>query len=161
MQTILLYLLIMAIVVAAVFAVVWFVFGRGEDLPPLQPGTTLTTLPRSGVAGDDVRALRFAVTLRGYRQSEVDWALARLAGEIDELRQRLAYVHAGPIPQAIADEVTDEWPTATQSTPLTAEPSVAAAEEGGETASPNLIDGAPDPDSGVADGADNTDTSAS
>ncbi|NED67331.1 DivIVA domain-containing protein, partial [Streptomyces sp. SID10244] len=44
MQTILLYLLIMAVVVAAVFAVVWFVFGRGEDLPPLDRGTTLTRL---------------------------------------------------------------------------------------------------------------------
>ncbi|MCH5643744.1 MULTISPECIES: DivIVA domain-containing protein [unclassified Gordonia (in: high G+C Gram-positive bacteria)] len=94
MQTILLYLLIMAIVVAAVFAVVWFAFGRGEDLPPIERGTTLTTLPPSGITSDDVRALRFAQTLRGYKQSEVDWALARLAAEIDELRGSLADLHA-------------------------------------------------------------------
>ncbi|KAF0969161.1 MULTISPECIES: DivIVA domain-containing protein [Gordonia] len=86
MQTLLLYLLIMALVAGAVFAVVWFVFGRGEDLPPVEPETTLTRLPTVGISGDDVRALRFAQTLRGYKQSEVDWALARLAREVDDLR---------------------------------------------------------------------------
>ncbi|RPA62306.1 DivIVA domain-containing protein [Gordonia oryzae] len=86
MQTLLLYLLIMAVVVAVVFAVVWFVFGRGEDLPPVDAATTLTRLPRNGISGYDVRALRFAVTVRGYKQSEVDWALARLSDEIDDLR---------------------------------------------------------------------------
>lgn len=86
MQTLLLYLLIMAVVVAVVFAVVWFVFGRGEDLPPVDATSTLTRLPRNGINGYDVRALRFALTVRGYKQSEVDWALARLADEIDDLR---------------------------------------------------------------------------
>lgn len=86
MQTLLLYLLIMGLVVAIVFAVVWFVFGRGEDLPPVEPDTTLTRLPSVGITGDDVRALRFAQTPRGYKQAEVDWALARLAREVDDLR---------------------------------------------------------------------------
>ncbi|WP_051989584.1 DivIVA domain-containing protein [Gordonia soli] len=86
MQTLLLYLLIMALVVAAVFAVVWFVFGRAEDLPPLEPTTTLTRLPRAGITGADVRGLRFAQVVRGYKQSEVDWALEKLARELDELR---------------------------------------------------------------------------
>ncbi|GAB91074.1 DivIVA domain-containing protein [Gordonia rhizosphera] len=86
MQTLLLYLLIMAVVVAVVFAAVWFVFGRGEDLPPLQRGTTLTRLPRAGITGDNVRALTFTQTLRGYSPSEVDWALEKLARELDELR---------------------------------------------------------------------------
>lgn len=86
MQTLLLYLLIMVVVVAAVFAVVWFAFGRGEQLPPIDDETTLTRLPAAGIAGDDVRALVFAQTVRGYKPSEVDWALDRLAAEIDELR---------------------------------------------------------------------------
>ncbi|MFT4124908.1 MAG: DivIVA domain-containing protein [Gordonia sp. (in: high G+C Gram-positive bacteria)] len=86
MATLLLYLLIMALVVAVVFVVVWFVFGRGEDLPPLDEATTLTRLPRSGITGYDVRDLKFVLTARGYKQSEVDWALARLADEIDDLR---------------------------------------------------------------------------
>lgn len=86
MQTLLLYLLIMAVVVVAVFAAAWFVFGRGEDLPPLDKDTTLTRLPAAGISGRDVRELMFAQTLRGYRQSEVDWVLDRLATEIDDLR---------------------------------------------------------------------------
>lgn len=86
MQTLLLYLLIMAVVVAVVFAVVWIVFGRGEDLPPVDAASTLTRLPRSAINGYDVRALTFTVALRGYKQSEVDWALARLGDEIDDLR---------------------------------------------------------------------------
>ncbi len=86
MQTMLLYLLIMAVVVAAVFAVVWFVFGRGEEVPPIDRGTTLTRLPRAGITGDHVRGLVFRQTLRGYSPSEVDWAMEKLARELDELR---------------------------------------------------------------------------
>ncbi|MDS1114434.1 DivIVA domain-containing protein [Gordonia westfalica] len=105
MQTLLLYLLIMALVAGAVFAVVWFVFGRGEELPPVEPDTTLTRLPRVGIGGDDVRALRFAQTFRGYKQSEVDWALARLAREVDDLRAVIARLReresgSGPLPGA-------------------------------------------------------------
>ncbi|HMS73594.1 MAG: DivIVA domain-containing protein [Gordonia sp.] len=94
MQTILIYLLVMALVVVVVFAVVWFVFGRGEDLPPLDRGTTLTRLPRAGVTGDDVRALTFAQAVRGYRQDEVDWALEKVARELDELRTVVARLQA-------------------------------------------------------------------
>lgn len=94
MQTILLYLLVMAVVVALVFAVVWFVFGRGEDLPPLERGTTLTRLPRAGITGDDVRALAFAQTVRGYSPAEVDWAMEKLARELDELRGVVHHLRA-------------------------------------------------------------------
>ncbi|MFM9376740.1 DivIVA domain-containing protein [Gordonia sp. VNK21] len=86
MTTIGLYVIIMAAVVAVVFAVVWFAFGRGEDLPAVAKGRTLTRLPREGITGDDVRALIFTQRTRGYEQAEVDWALEKLAREIDELR---------------------------------------------------------------------------
>lgn len=80
------YVLGMTVIVAVVFALIWFVFGRGEELPPIEKGTTLTRLPREGVTGDDVRALVFAQTVRGYKAEEVDWALEKLAREIDDLR---------------------------------------------------------------------------
>ena len=38
------------------------------------------------MTGDDVRALTFAQAVRGYRQDEVDWALEKVARELDELR---------------------------------------------------------------------------
>ena len=57
-----------------------------------------------GVTGADVDSLRFQQVLRGYRASEVDWALARLGAEIDSLRAQLsdngtartAQHHGGP-----------------------------------------------------------------
>ena len=54
------------------------------------PGTTTTALPATDVTGTDVRDLRFQQAWRGYKMSEVDWALDRLAREIDELRAELA-----------------------------------------------------------------------
>ncbi len=86
----LLYLLVALVVAAVVFVLASVVFGRGEELEPLQPGTTPTRLPATEVDGGDVRALRFQQVLRGYKATEVDWALHRLAGELDELHGRIA-----------------------------------------------------------------------
>lgn len=43
-----------------------------------------------------MRALRFQQTLRGYKASEVDWALDRLAEEIEYLRAQLQELQAEP-----------------------------------------------------------------
>lgn len=98
MFTVLLYLLVMALVGGVLFLVATSVFGRGEEMAPLPAGTTATMLPARDVVGADVRALRFQQTARGYKASEVDWALDRLAAEIDALRGELA--QARTVPQA-------------------------------------------------------------
>ena len=107
MVTIGLYVMGVAVLVALIFAVVWFVFGRGEDLPPVEKGTTLTRLPRAGITGDGVRAVLFQQTFRGYKVSEVDWALEKLAREIDELR---AVVHDLQARDAVDSAATDTGP---------------------------------------------------
>lgn len=89
MLTLLLYVVIIAVIAALLFFVASAVFGRGEELEPLPEGTTATVLPAEGVTGDDVRDLKFQQTMRGYKPSEVDWALDRLGAEIDLLRSRL------------------------------------------------------------------------
>ena len=89
MLTALIYVIVIAFVGAGLFFLVSAVFGRGEELPALPPGATLTELPIDGVSGADVRALRFQQVVRGYKQSEVDWALEILADEIDLLRDQL------------------------------------------------------------------------
>jgi DivIVA domain-containing protein len=88
--TALIYLVVMILVAAVIYLLASAVFGRGEELPPLPPGGSPTRLPAGELGGDDVRAVRFQPVLRGYKMSEVDWVMARLSTEIDELRARLA-----------------------------------------------------------------------
>lgn len=89
MITVLLYVVVLALVAGALFFVASSVFGRGEELAPLAKGQTLATLPAEDISGDDVRALRFQQAVRGYKASEVDWALERLAAEIDRLQAQV------------------------------------------------------------------------
>ena len=83
MGTALIYLLVVVGVAAAFFGVAVLVFGRGEELPPLAPDATPTRLPGRDIGAEHVRALRFPLALRGYRMTEVDWVLDRLAVELD------------------------------------------------------------------------------
>lgn len=94
MLTALLYLLVMVFVGAMLFLAASAVFGRSEELAPVPPGTTMTALPVTGITGTDVRELRFQQTLRGYKASEVDWALDRLGTEIDSLREKVEYLES-------------------------------------------------------------------
>lgn len=90
----LIYLIVAAVVAAVVFLSASLVFGRGEELAALPPDATPTGLPEGPIAGDDVRAVRFSLVLRGYRMSEVDWTLRRAAAELDALRARVAELEA-------------------------------------------------------------------
>ncbi|OHT81368.1 DivIVA domain-containing protein [Mycobacteroides saopaulense] len=83
------YLLVLIAVAAVLFVLGSMLFGRGEALPPLPKGTTATVLPAEKVTGTDVDAVKFSLVFRGYRASEVDWVLDRLARQIDELRAEL------------------------------------------------------------------------
>ena len=99
MTTALIYLVVMVLVAAVVFLLSALVFGRGEELAPLPPGASPTRLPASDVTSNDVRNLRFQQVLRGYKMTEVDWALDRLATEMDELRARIAELEGAPEPE--------------------------------------------------------------
>lgn len=99
MLTMLLYVLIIGLVGAVLFLIASAVFGRSEELAPLPPGTTVTVLPATDVTGEDVRALRFQQTLRGYKAGEVDWALERLGAEIDSLREQVRQLENDSVPE--------------------------------------------------------------
>ena len=90
MTTVLQYLVIAAVIGGVVFWLAVFVFGRGEQLSALPPRTSPTELPDEGMTGQEVRSVRFAMAWRGYRMSDVDWALERLATELDSIRAELA-----------------------------------------------------------------------
>lgn len=90
MASALIYLVVVLAVAALIYLLASVVFGRGEELEPLPPAATPTRLPATGLDASDVRALRFQQVFRGYKASEVDWALERLAGEIETLHGRVA-----------------------------------------------------------------------
>ncbi|HEY5880909.1 MAG TPA: DivIVA domain-containing protein [Nakamurella sp.] len=90
MTAVLQYLVIAAVIGGIVFALAVFLFGRGEQLAALPPRTSPTELPDEGMTGQEVRSVRFAMAWRGYRMSDVDWALERLATELDSVRAELA-----------------------------------------------------------------------
>ena len=100
MTLILIYLVVLILVAIVLFALGSVLFGRGEQLPPLPRGTTATTLPASGVTAEDVDAVKFTQTLRGYKTSEVDWVLDRLAQELDSLRGELSALRASAVEDA-------------------------------------------------------------
>ncbi|HEY3469058.1 MAG TPA: DivIVA domain-containing protein [Amycolatopsis sp.] len=90
MTTALIYLVVMLLVAAVVFLLAAVVFGRGEELAPLPPGSSPTRLPAEDITGEDLNEVRFQLVLRGYKMSEVDWVMRRLGVELDELRARVA-----------------------------------------------------------------------
>ncbi|MEE6175770.1 DivIVA domain-containing protein [Mycobacterium sp. 050134] len=94
MALVLLYLVVLVLVGIVLFGAASLLFGRGEQLPPLPRGTTATVLPAFGVTGADVDAVKFTQVFRGYKTSEVDWVLDRLARELEALRGQLAQAEA-------------------------------------------------------------------
>jgi DivIVA domain-containing protein len=109
---VLLYLVVLVLVAVVLFGAASLLFGRGEQLPPLPRGTTATVLPAYGVTGADVDAVKFSQVLRGYKTSEVDWVLDRLARELEALRGQLAAGHVAPVvenePEGERDPVEPE-----------------------------------------------------
>lgn len=79
------------VTVLAVIAVLLVLFAAGVvatrndvELADAPPDRADLALPAGPVRADDVRRVRFGVTLRGYRMSEVDALLERLAEQLEE-----------------------------------------------------------------------------
>ncbi|GAA2000623.1 DivIVA domain-containing protein [Nakamurella flavida] len=105
MTTLLQYLLFAAVIGLIVFAIAVLVFGRGEQLAPLPPRTSPAQLPEAGITAENVERVRFALALRGYRMSDVDWTLHRLGTEVDRLRAALTDLGGDPDRVAETDDV--------------------------------------------------------
>jgi len=90
------YLVFAAVIGLVVFGLAVFVFGRGEQLAPLSPRRSPTELPEKALSAEDVRKVRFAMAVRGYRMSDVDWALEQMADELDRLHARISALSSDP-----------------------------------------------------------------
>lgn len=60
--------------------------GRGGSLPEAYDDRRDVRVPDRALGGDDLRRVRFSLAFRGYRMSEVDTLLARLADQFDDDR---------------------------------------------------------------------------
>ena len=73
------------LIVLAIGGVAVVAAGRGASLGPSYDDRADVRLPVDRpVTGDDLRALRFNTALRGYRASEVDALIDRLAAQLDD-----------------------------------------------------------------------------
>jgi DivIVA domain-containing protein len=89
--TVLGYILALIVVGGVLFIAASFAFGRGEEMAPMLPEGTPVELPDDRLArGDDLRALKLSVALRGYRMDEVDWLLDRLSEQVDSRDREIA-----------------------------------------------------------------------
>ena len=67
-------------------------FGRGEELPPATRGPLESEhraqLVHAPVSADSVDSVRFATSVRGYNQQEVDAYLRRISARLAEYEAR-------------------------------------------------------------------------
>ena len=89
------------LIVALMGAVAVVAAGRGGSMVEVYDDRPDSRVQADGpLSAEDVRRVRFSTAFRGYRMSEVDALLDRLAVELDEARQALA---AAPSPQVAED----------------------------------------------------------
>ena len=73
------------LIVLAMGGVAVVASGRGGSLPEAYDDRPDVRIPADGpLSSDDVRGVRFSLGLRGYRMSEVDALLERLATQLDQ-----------------------------------------------------------------------------
>jgi DivIVA domain-containing protein len=84
---------------------------RGDALlADAPPDAADVVLPPGRVSADDVRGVRFGLALRGYRMSEVDAVLDRLAAELADRDAQLAAHDAVTAPVAPTSAAGEDGP---------------------------------------------------
>ncbi len=90
------------LVVLAMGGIALVAAGRGAPMAPAYDDRPDALVPRDRVLGpDDLRRVRFSLAFRGYRMSEVDTLLDRLAREMEDRET----VDTG---ERVQDDDTDE-----------------------------------------------------
>jgi DivIVA domain-containing protein len=85
------------LVVLAMGGIALVAAGRGAPMGPAYDDRPDVTVPRDGVLGaEDLRSVRFSLAFRGYRMSEVDPLLDRLAREKEQAEESRERVQGDP-----------------------------------------------------------------
>jgi len=94
------------LVVLALGGIAVVAAGRGAPLAEVYDDRPDATVPAAGSLGaDDLRRVRFSLAFRGYRMSEVDALLDRLARELEPPAER-------PAEEPVPDDTRGDTPTA-------------------------------------------------
>jgi DivIVA domain-containing protein len=72
------------LLVAVIGGIALVATGRGEGMAPADNDDPDPGIPDGVIGPDDLRRVRFNVTLRGYRAAEVDRLLDRLAEQLEK-----------------------------------------------------------------------------
>jgi DivIVA domain-containing protein len=77
------------LIVLAMGGIAMVAAGRGTPMASVYDDRPDATVPEDGlVSADDLRRVRFSLAFRGYRMSEVDALLSRLAREMEDRELR-------------------------------------------------------------------------
>jgi DivIVA domain-containing protein len=82
-------------VLGVLFAAAVLSTREGPFLADVAPDAADVPLPEGPLQPEDVAELRFSLAPRGYRMSEVDLVLERLAAELADRDRRLAALQGG------------------------------------------------------------------
>ena len=90
---------IVLIVLMGLFGVVFFaifasVFGRGEQVPPMDNTVNVNAANLAAIKDNNLDEIKFATVLRGYRQDQV--VIDALLTEIAQLRKQVAEINSTP-----------------------------------------------------------------
>lgn len=95
MATVLLVLVVVLVVAAVVFGIVSLLSGDDPGLSVAEPDGRALPLPNTrSLTEADLKALRFDVSFRGYRMSQVDRALRRTAYDLGYKDEMIAVLEA-------------------------------------------------------------------
>ena len=83
-------LLLLLVALALLAAVAVVAAGQGGAMSEASPDLPPTGVPDGRLEPEDLRDVRFASAVRGYRMEQVDEVLDRLAGELAERDRRIA-----------------------------------------------------------------------
>lgn len=79
--------------------------GRFGSMPPPVDDVFAPQLPTTNITAEDIRQVRFGVTLRGYDMAQVDDLLARLARQLEEAKPAASLATTGasvsPAPELV------------------------------------------------------------
>lgn len=84
------------LIVLALGGVAMVAAGYGAPMQPVYDDRPDATLPADReLTGGDLRTVRFGMVLRGYRMSEVDVLVERLAAQLEAAEERVRRTDAG------------------------------------------------------------------